>query len=246
MKKSSKKVGTVIIVCLLFSYTAAGNDGISLLKSENHSIGFHQALLRSESSSEVSIQTIQREKPVKAKAFFLSLAVPGLGEYYAGSKKMGTIFLCAEIALWTGYFAFQTYGDWKKSDYKQYAMAHAGIQSKGKNHQYFVNIEHYDHIRAYNEAKLQQREPEAVYPENEEYAWHWDQTGSRLKYEQMRVSSDRAYSGAVLMIGAIVVNHIVSSIDAIRVVRKVHKNSVQVGLRGRREGGMDLCISKTF
>ena len=96
------------------------------------------------------------------------------------------------------------------------------------------------------EAKLQQRDPEAVYPENDEFSWQWDQINNRLKYEQMRVDSDQAYSRAVLMIGVIVVNHIVSGIDAIRVVRKAQRNPVQVGMRVRVEGGVDLCVSKSF
>jgi len=69
---------------------------------------------------------------------------------------------------------------------------------------------------------------------------------ARIKYEKMRVASDQAYSRAVLMIGVIVANHIISGIDAIRVVRQVQKNTVQVGLRGRVEGGVDLCFSKSF
>jgi len=250
MNHSQKKIVSIVISCLiligLISQCQAGEGSYLTAKNGNSSVGFRRALLKSNTPPTIITDSFQMAKPSKAKAFFLSLAVPGMGEYYAGSKKMGTIFLCTEIALWAGYFAFQIYGDWKEQDFKQYAMAHAGVQAKGKNHQYFVNIENFDNIRAYNEAKLQQRDTEAVYPENDEFSWQWDQTKNRLKYEQMRVSSDQAYSRAVLMIGVIVVNHIVSGIDAIRVVRKAQKNPVQVGVRARVEGGVDFCVSKSF
>jgi len=250
MKLNKKYVLSISIICLIttgFSACLAGDFNSSVFRTEKKRIGFRQALVISDTvKTTVLTNVFQTSTPTKAKAFLLSLAVPGMGEFYAGSKRMGTIFLCTEIALWAGYFAFQTYGDWKEQDFKQYATAHAGVHTKGKNHRYFVNIEHFDNVRAYNEAKLQQRDPNALYPENDEYSWQWDKTSHRLKYEKMRVASDQAYSRAVLMIGVIVANHIISGIDAIRVVRQVQKNTVQVGLRGRVEGGVDLCFSKSF
>jgi len=250
MKQSTKKILTFALSTLIFtgltSHCFAGDFNPSFYSFKKNRVGFRQVLVGSDRVSPISPDVFQTAKPSKGKAFLFSLVLPGMGEYYAGSKTMGTVFLCTEIALWAGYFAFQQYGDWKEEDYRQYAIAHAGIHVKGKNHQYFVNVEHFDNIRAYNEAKLRQRDPNALYPENDEFSWQWDKTSHRLKYEKMRVSSDRAYSRAVLMLGVIVANHVISGIDAIRAVRKAEQNSLQVGLRSRVEGGMDLCISKSF
>ncbi|MFQ5454209.1 MAG: hypothetical protein ACE5D6_08490, partial [Candidatus Zixiibacteriota bacterium] len=46
-----------------------------------------------------------------AKAFFLSLAVPGLGQYYYGSKIKPVLFLGAEISSWMFYFKWHNEGN---------------------------------------------------------------------------------------------------------------------------------------
>jgi hypothetical protein len=183
--------------------------------------------------------------PSKSKAFLLSLALPGAGEYYAGSKKMARIFLGAEILLWATYFTFRAYGNQKKDDYQSYAVAHAGVDPSGKDHAYFVNIENYDNIRDYNEAKLRQRDVGAVYPETAEYAWDWDSEASRQRFERLRYSSDAAYTRALFVIGGVILNHVISGIDAARLARKSGGSAdrIQVGVAGVPEGGVVFSFS---
>jgi hypothetical protein len=187
--------------------------------------------------------------PNKFRAFLYSFILPGAGEYYAGSKKMAAIFLGTEAALWTTFFGFRTYGYWKKQDYIHFAIAHAGINSANKDHQFYVAIEHYENIRAYNEAKLQQRDVGAMYPEGGQYDWQWDSKDNRLKYEDIRVASDRAYANSILVIGGIVLNHLVSGIDAMRLAAKSQKqaqNRIQLGFSCLPEGGMQVMLWKVF
>lgn len=67
------------------------------------------------------------------KAFAMSLLVPGLGQYYTGSKIKPVIFLGAEITSWVLYFKWQGEGDditdefeafnrthWSEADYSWY------------------------------------------------------------------------------------------------------------------------------
>lgn len=58
------------------------------------------------------------------KAFFLSLAVPGLGQYYYGSRVKPFIFLGAEVAAWAFYINWHNEGDDLTSDYEAYNHAH--------------------------------------------------------------------------------------------------------------------------
>ena len=46
-----------------------------------------------------------------AKAFILSLAVPGLGQYYYGSKIKPLVFLGVEVTSWVLYFKWNSEGD---------------------------------------------------------------------------------------------------------------------------------------
>jgi hypothetical protein len=196
--------------------------------------------------------TLEKEMmnpPSKARAFFLSLLLPGLGEYYAGSKKMARVFSCTEVLLWATYFSFRTYGSWKKSDYQNFAVSHAGIDPSGKDHQYFVNIENYTNIREYNDAMLRQRSVKDLYAENSQFNWEWDSEASRRKYEKLRIASDNAYNRSLFVIGGIILNHIVSGIDALRLARQgqsAGSHRIQLCMMGLPEGGMIINLRKHF
>ena len=111
-----------------------------------------------------------------------------------------------------------------------------------------MDIEHYNDIRAYNQSKLQKREVDKLYPENKEFSWKWDSKKNRLKYEQIRMSSDKAFSNSVLVVGVVVLNHLVSGIDAMRVARNVDKKKsvVKMGFVPILGGGMRFCLIKKF
>ncbi len=187
--------------------------------------------------------------PSKGMAFLYSLLLPGSGEYYAGSKKMAKVFFTSELLLWATYFSFRTYGHWKEDDYRRFAVAHAGINLSGKDHQYFVDIENYDNIQDYNEAKLRQRDTDAIYPEDAYYSWQWDSEAARERFEEMRVASDKVYNGSLFVIGGIVLNHIISGIDALSIARKRReegRGQVRLGVVGLPEGGGVITLLKVF
>ena len=58
------------------------------------------------------------------KAFVMSLAVPGLGEYYLGHKIKAGSFLAVDAVLWTGYFIYHGKGGDKEDEFKRYALDH--------------------------------------------------------------------------------------------------------------------------
>jgi hypothetical protein len=182
----------------------------------------------------------------RARAFFLSLVLPGAGEYYAGSKKAAWLFLGTEMALWCGYGAFRTYGDWKKDDYRLFAAVHAGVDLSGKGHAYFVDMENYSTLLDYNDAQLQKRYPQGMVPEDKAHFWSWDSDASQMHFKSLRLSSDRAYSRSLIVVGAIVVNHIVSGIDAVRAAKKKEKLYLHIGIREFGKNGIGITLVKRF
>ena len=44
------------------------------------------------------------------RALFMSVLVPGMGEFYTKSYIQSAAFLCAEVALWIGYASFRKDG----------------------------------------------------------------------------------------------------------------------------------------
>ena len=162
---------------------------------------------------------------------------------------LATVFAATELALWTTFASFRIYGNWKRNDYRLFAVAHAGVDLTGKDDQYFVDIEDYMNIVAYNDAKLRQRDLYALYPETEFWNWNWDSEASREAYEKMRVASDKAFNRSLLVVAAIMLNHITSGIDAVRIARKADpsdENPTRIGFIGLPEGGMVVSLSKSW
>lgn len=213
--------------------------------SSTDQVPFSTALLDPSREADIEIGSV--ESPSPGKAFMLSLLLPGLGEYYAGNRVMSRVFGLTELTLWSTFFGFRFYGSRMRTDYELYAVAHAGVDPAGKNNDYFVNIENYADLRAFNNAKLQQRQLAAMYPETEEYWWEWDTESSRRHYERMRIGSDRAYDRATIVVAGIVLNHMISGIDAMRVARRAGAETrATVGFFPLREGGLMCACRFTF
>lgn len=159
-----------------------------------------------------------------AKAMLLSLLLPGAGELYAGNGTGSRIFLGLEGSIWAGFFAFRTYGSWKKTDYKGYATMHAGVNLDSKTDDYFENITYYDTRDQYNQfARLYHGADATIYPENDFWNWNWDSQDSKGRFRDLRNQSKTAYRRALFMVGLAAVNRIVSVLDAARSVKKFNR-----------------------
>ena len=188
----------------------------------------------------------------KGKAFLLSLILPGLGERYVGSNTKAQIFMATEVSLWLSYAGFVTYRDWRKQDYKTFAAAHASVELRGKSDSYFIDLGNYQSIYDYNAAKLRQRNLPEYYTDVETYFWNWDSSASRARFEQLRISADKADNRALFAIGAILANHVISAIDAIWSVTRYNRNqqsTIDWGIRfgaGPWQPSVNLSLSASF
>jgi len=246
MHALQRKIQGIIFVVILIHYSGLSTRAVAQDNTASTRLmePFHSSMLVSAADT---VDTVK--KPSKAKAFMLSLLVPGTGEWYAGSNGMAKIFFGTEVALWTTFASFRIYGGWIRDDYQSFAAAHAGVDPSDKDHAYFVAVENYMNIQAYNQAKLQQRDLSAMYPEDENYSWDWDSDSSRESFEKMRVKSDKAFSRSMIVVGAIVINHVISGIDAVRVANSKGKKTsppVHVAVAGLPEGGAVISVWKVF
>jgi hypothetical protein len=157
-----------------------------------------------------------REKKSVALAALYSLALPGMGELYAGSFSSGRYFLAAEGALWLTYAIFQVRADALRDDARSFAVARAGVSLAGKNDQYFVDIGNFLSIDDYNEKKLRDRDVDKLYDPALGYSWRWDADASRASYRDQRVSSDDMYNNRKFVVAVVVINHVASAINAAR------------------------------
>lgn len=165
-------------------------------------------------------QALNAEKKSPGKAALYSLLIPGMGELYAGRFDQGKYSLIAEGSLWLTYISFLHYGAWIRDDARRFAAAHAGADISGKDDQYFVNVGNFNNTYEYNQKKLTDRTPEKLYNANSGYFWQWDTDENRSKFRAMRVSYEKVFNNSKFVVGAIIVNHIISAVNAARLTRQ--------------------------
>ncbi len=161
-------------------------------------------------------------------AFFLSLLVPGLGEFYAGAKLRAVGFMGAEALTWTAYVLWRGKGndikaefrayadrhwhearyrawrDWNKSQSDPYFETHA-LPSKDKDTQ-----QYYELIGKYHQFVHGWDDVAADFTTNNKSV----QSARRQDYETRRNDSNKYLKRASVVTGLAVLNHIASAIHA--------------------------------
>lgn len=188
-------------------------------------------------------------------AIAYSFLLPGLGDLYAGNFGTGRYFMGAEAGLWTTYGGFRLYGEWLKSDARALAIQGASANFDGKDDKFEVNLGNFADMTGYNAAKLRNREYDLMYDPNAGFAWQWASDADRLHYKDLRNRGQGALSNSQFVLGALVINRIVSAISAARSVSS-HNRSVQAAgawrVNARLPGGMfaadgiELTVSREF
>lgn len=162
-------------------------------------------------------------------AILYSLAVPGLGEAYAGGFSSGRYFLGAEGLLWLTYIAFDVHGTSLRSDARSFAAVHAGVNPAGKGDQFYVDVGNFLSVADYNGKKMRDRNPELVYDPSAGYNWTWDSEADRAAFKDQRLTSEHVFDNRKFVIAAVLVNHVASAINAARLAIS-HNKEVQGGL----------------
>ncbi len=189
-------------------------------------------------------------------AALYSLVIPGMGELYAEGFSSGKYFLIAEGGLWLTYAAFEIHGNDLRDGARTFAAARAGVAIGGKDEQFFVDVGNFITMDEYNEKRLRDRQPERLYSAASGEYWRWDTENSRLTYREQRVSSEQMYNNRKFVAAAIVINHVVSAINAARAAISYNSSlesslgSLEFSSRvlggAGREHGVLVTVSKTF
>jgi len=121
-----------------------------------------------------------------------------------------------------------TYANILKKNYIAYAVAHAAVSSSGKSHKYWVDIGNFSTIEDYNDEHLRNREMDDIYEVSPQWGWVWDSDSHRDFFEQKRILSDQMKQVASFGVGAMILNHMVSAIDALYLKRIGREKSLSV------------------
>jgi len=199
--------------------------------------------LKQQINTEIDLGTnVQLQSaPGKKKAglaIIYSLILPGMGELYADAYDSGIYFTIADAVFWGGVAGFNIYGDWKKENYQSFAQSNGDVKTDGKNDKYFADIGNYIDIYEYNRVQELSRNFDQVYDE-ETYYWNWNDNEHRSEYRNMWTSSESAYNNVRFAVGALILNRVVSAINAVRLVSAFNKKieagdwNVSVGMNNQ-------------
>jgi hypothetical protein len=208
----------------------------------------------------VQATTIPAEQGASKKsvglAILYSLVIPGMGELYADGFASGKYFLLGEGALWITYAAFEIHGNDLRDGARAYAAAHAGVVTNGKDDQFFVDVGNFASMDDYNDKRLRDRDISRLYSVEGGQYWLWDSQNSRAAFREQRIASESAYNGRKFVVAAIVINHVVSAINAARAAishnRSLQESLGQLELSSRvlgapgQEHGVMVTLSRSF
>ena len=235
-------------------------------------------------------EPVPRAEPRKGKssrrAFLLSALVPGLGEWYAGSKKRGLAFFGAEVALvglwaaWKGkgkdleeefravadeHWDPEEYIAWRESTISNSSSTHHALPCSSEVRDVYIPArrewkdqqqtgglgsaafggcassqiqQYYELIGKYDQFVVGWDD---IVRRSTDNAVGWTEVDSvenfhserRLRYEDDRDESNRFLKRASTVTGVILINHVISAIDAARVARARAAGADEAALRQR-------------
>jgi hypothetical protein len=204
-----------------------------------------------EQETDVELVNGHKEKKSVSTAFFLSLMLPGLGEAYVGKTGYTKVFLSLEAVGWGLFIANEIQVESRREDYRNFATQHAGIVDQSKSEQYWIDIGKFNTIYDYNEQRRRDRNIAAIYDENAANFWQWDQVSNRLSYDWRRIRAKEIEDRRTFIIGGIILNHLVSAINALRVARIHNREVDELSWRFDMDfdptyGQLSLGVSKSF
>ncbi|MAT57078.1 MAG: hypothetical protein K8F60_14195 [Melioribacteraceae bacterium] len=156
-------------------------------------------------------------------AILYSLILPGMGELYAENYESGKYFTIADGVIWGFVAGFNIYGNRQENNYKAFAESYGGVDNSGKDADFYANVANYTSVDLYNREQELNRNFEGVYNTQTHY-WKWAGTDQRREFRELWSSSETAYNNVRFAVGALILNRVISIINAVRSVSKYNAN----------------------
>ena len=184
-----------------------------------------------------------KKKVSVAKTALYSALLPGLGEYKLGHKTKAKIFFSAETVGWLSFAAFKVYGNWKEDDMISFASERANANLSGKNDLYLDMVGFYSNLDEYNAlGRVSDRDRE-FYPNTPEYHWQWTSIDDQQAYRDLKNSMRSADKKSDFVITLLIVNRIVSVIDAVRDAVRFNRNSEDYFGESKKKSKVKFAIN---
>ena len=204
-------------------------------------------LMQSSGEMDSDVQLSEKRKS-PGLAAFASLAVPGLGELYAGRYDVGKYSTIAELSLWAFYAVLEVHSSQVRNDAMNYARIYAGAQTAGKPDQFYVDMGNFMNTNDYNSAKIYDGDYPSIYNPSTmpSYQWQWQSAADRAKFKDMRIEADQFLNYGRYTVAVIALNHLVSAINAARLAAGVNASAVTSLDNSTQTTGIYLKLAASF
>jgi hypothetical protein len=156
------------------------------------------------------------------KAFLLSLVIPGLGQYYAGSQGYAKLFFSTELAVWGMYYYNTTMKQSTRDNYYVFAALHAGAHFSGQTESYIGSVGAYASSFEYNIRQLTRESPTQY---TGTMVWEWDNETNRSQFKKLRERELDYENNMKYCVAGLVCNHLISAFHASKIVRQPNNSS---------------------
>jgi len=191
-----------------------------------------------------------------------SAVIPGWGELSMGNNS-GYVFLAAEATLWASLLYFQNESDLLIRKSHQFAFNNANLGSKDSidDRIWFLMSRHnssgfdvggYNHtvlmqameMFPYNADRRDEYIRENILPEG--VHWNWETRENRRVYQHLIRDSGHFDDYAKLVGGVIIVNHVISFMNALRVANRSNKREIDFFTAVDRDNTRWVCMRVGF
>ncbi len=158
--------------------------------------------------------------PSPAKAFGLSMLLPGLGHRHANGGTWtawsGTV-AATDAALWIGLFS----STWHRNDvvdsYRTLAAGSAGAELDGKDRTFYLNLASFRSSDEFLETVLRNRAWDQVdYVSDPSFHWSWASEAEFQRYRDLREQDESLGRRRSILIASLVANRIINGLVSAR------------------------------
>jgi hypothetical protein len=180
--------------------------------------------------SPLSGQSFEAETPIKVAskkpsprgAFFRSVLIPGWGHHYLGQEhqKRARFHFGSELLLWISYFALDNRATNMQNRMFSYVEANASVGIEGRERAFQLAIGQYNSLQEHNDFMERSRNWGLILPNTPENQWFWENDEVRAQYLELRDNRDRAEQQLPGLVSLMVVNRLISGLNAFTAARK--------------------------
>jgi hypothetical protein len=181
--------------------------------------------------------------------------VPGLGQLVQGQRR-GWIYLGVEVAAWFSFASLREVGNRAEDDFEEFADQHWDLDRYETETECGEGLGPRDFEEERDQiVELRDTAPDDYYEDigrQDVYACGWDTQDNRGGYLDLRDKANRSFRASRWMTSAVLLNHVVSAVDAAKSASNRRKREAlhswrwQVAPTRRGDLAVQLELNRSF